>query len=168
MATSTKKAAVAGRLLLENVLGYHLRRAQLRLFSDFAAAMAELPLTPMLLGTMMIVDEHPGINQSDIATILGADRSTLVRLVDQLEELGFVIRRPDPVDLGDMTIGRPLERLELAVGVVGPDLAVALFLLELIGCLAPEVSHLDACDQRKSMVYRTRLAALGPRFADSQ
>jgi hypothetical protein len=31
-----------------------------------------------------------------------------------------------------------------------------------------EVSHLDACDQRKSMVYRTRLAALGPRFADSQ
>jgi hypothetical protein len=31
-----------------------------------------------------------------------------------------------------------------------------------------EVAHLDECDQRQSMVYRTRLAALGRRFADSQ
>jgi len=31
-----------------------------------------------------------------------------------------------------------------------------------------EVAHLDECGQRNSMVYRTRLAALGPRFADSQ
>ena len=59
---------------------------------------AGLPLTPMLLGTMLIVDEHPGTNQTDIATILGADRSTLVRLVDQLEELGLIVRRPDPDD----------------------------------------------------------------------
>lgn len=98
MATSTKNVAVGGRLLLANVLGYHLRRAQLKVFSDFTAAMAGLPLTPMLLGTMMIVDENPGINQSDIATILGADRSTLVRLVDQLEELQLIVRRPDPAD----------------------------------------------------------------------
>lgn len=60
--------------------------------------MDELPLTPMLVGTMMIVDENPGINQSDIATLLGTDRSTMVRLVDQLEELGFIVRRPDPGD----------------------------------------------------------------------
>src|SRR5581483_2239535 len=52
----------------------------------------------MLLGALLIVDEHPGINQSDIAAILGADRSTLVRLVDQLEELGLVVRKPDPAD----------------------------------------------------------------------
>jgi DNA-binding MarR family transcriptional regulator len=98
MATSTKAPAVAQRLRLENVLGYHLRRAQLKVFSDFTAAMEGLPLTPMLLGTLMIVDENPGINQSDIATALGADRSTLVRLVDQLEGLELVVRRPDPAD----------------------------------------------------------------------
>lgn len=94
---STKPAG-AGRLVLQNVLGYHLRRAQLRFFAAFSAAMGELPLTPMLVGTLMIVAENPGINQSDIAVALGTDRSTMVRLVDQLEGLGFVVRRPDPDD----------------------------------------------------------------------
>jgi DNA-binding MarR family transcriptional regulator len=97
MATSTKKRPGTG-LLLDDIVGYHLRRAQLRYFAGFAAVMEGLPLTPMLLGALLIVDEHPGVNQSDIAGILGADRSTLVRLVDQLEAQGLVVRKPDPAD----------------------------------------------------------------------
>lgn len=98
MAISTKNAVATGSLPLDDIVGYHLRRAQLRYFAGFTAVMEGLPLTPMLLGTMLIVEEHPGINQSDIASILGADRSTLVRLVDQLEAQRLVVRRPDPAD----------------------------------------------------------------------
>ena len=36
-----------------------------------------------------------------------------------------------------------LERLELAVRLVGPDVAVALFLLEVVGGVAAEVADLD-------------------------
>lgn len=98
MSTSTKSETPTARLVLDEIIGYHLRRAQLRYFAGFAAAMEGLPLTPMLFGTMLIIDERPGINQSDIATALGADRSTLVRLIDQLEGLGLLVRRPDPED----------------------------------------------------------------------
>ena len=147
MATSTKRSAATGSLALDDIVGYHLRRAQLRYFAGFTAVMEELPLTPMLLGTMLIVDEHPGINQSDIASILGADRSTLVRLVDQLEEQRLVVRRPDPgdrrssvptlTDEGRRVLARALPRVaaseeELAASLSETERATLLALLRRI------------------------------------
>jgi DNA-binding MarR family transcriptional regulator len=77
-------------------LGYHLRRAQLRAFAAFAREVAGL--SPMLFGVLATIEARPGIGQGEIADVLGADRSTMVRLVDQLERRDLVRRESRPDD----------------------------------------------------------------------
>jgi DNA-binding MarR family transcriptional regulator len=78
------------------LLGYHLRRAQLKAFAAFAREVAGL--SPMLFGVLATIEAQPGIGQGEIADALGADRSTMVRLVDQLERRGLVRRESRPDD----------------------------------------------------------------------
>jgi MarR family transcriptional regulator, lower aerobic nicotinate degradation pathway regulator len=83
---------------LDGLLGYLLRRAQLRAFAAFARHLRETALTPALFGVLAMVEVRPGIGQGEIADALGADRSTMVRLMDQLERRGLVRREPHPKD----------------------------------------------------------------------
>ena len=83
---------------LAGLLGYQVRRAQMRAFGSFAQAAGGRGLTPMLYGVLVVLDEQPGASQSEIAEELGADPSTMVRLLDQLEKRGWVKREPSPVD----------------------------------------------------------------------
>jgi DNA-binding MarR family transcriptional regulator len=86
------------RSRLDGLLGYHLRRAQLRAFGAFARHLKETGLTPTLYGVLATIEARPGIGQGEVADALGADRSTMVRLVDQLERRGLVRRDPHPDD----------------------------------------------------------------------
>ena len=83
---------------LDRLLGYHLRRAQVRAFSAFARHLSGTVLTPMLYGVLATIEASGGIGQGEIADALGADRSTMVRLVDQLERRDLVRRRTHPDD----------------------------------------------------------------------
>jgi DNA-binding MarR family transcriptional regulator len=83
---------------LAGLLGYQVRRAQMRAFGSFAQAAGGLGLTPMLYGVLVVLDEQPGASQAEISEVLGADPSTMVRLLDQLEKRGWVKREPSPVD----------------------------------------------------------------------
>jgi DNA-binding MarR family transcriptional regulator len=83
---------------LDEILGYHLRRAQLYAFGSFAQGLASTGLTPMLYGVLATVEAAPGIGQGEIADALGTDRSSMVRLVDQLERRDLVRRAPHPDD----------------------------------------------------------------------
>ncbi len=83
---------------LDGLLGYHLRRAQLRAFAAFARHLKDTRLTPTLFGVLATIEERPGIGQGEVADALGTDRSTMVRLVDQLERRGLVRRDAHPVD----------------------------------------------------------------------
>jgi DNA-binding MarR family transcriptional regulator len=86
------------RSRLDGLLGYHLRRVQLRAFAAFARHLKETRLTPALFGVLATVEARPGIGQGEIAEELGADRSTMVRLVDQLARRGLLRRDPHPGD----------------------------------------------------------------------
>src|SRR3984885_12500361 len=44
------------------------------------------------------LNRHEGINQSGLAEILELEPITVGRIVDRMEEAGWVSRRPDPAD----------------------------------------------------------------------
>lgn len=44
------------------------------------------------------VSKHEGINQATLADLVGVEPITICRMVDRLEALGLVERRPDPND----------------------------------------------------------------------
>ena len=83
---------------LEGLLGYQLRRAQMRAFAAFSDVVGDLALTPMLYGVLATIADRPGAGQRDIAEALGADPSTMVRLVDALEDRGLLRRMTHAVD----------------------------------------------------------------------
>ena len=116
------RAAAAPELgLLDSLLGYHLRRAQVAVFQNFAATVGEAGVTPGQLGVLAVIDVNPGLSQTKLGSALGIDRSTVVAIIDRLEERGLVMRNAAPHDrrshalrLSDLGIAT-LRRLETLV-----------------------------------------------------
>lgn len=88
------------RGLLPELVGYALRRAQFAVFRDFARAMAGLPvpLSPGEFGILVLVERNPDLSQTALARAIGVDRSTLVPILDRLEQHGLVMRKAAPSD----------------------------------------------------------------------
>ncbi len=77
---------------LDQLLGYALRHAQVRVFQDFEAEMKELGLTPGQLGALFLIEANRGLSQSELGAALGIDRSSVVPLIDRLQKRGWVRR----------------------------------------------------------------------------
>ena len=77
---------------LDEAVGYHLRRAQIAVFEDFARRFAPLGLTPAQFSTLLAIRQNPGRRQSDIAAALGVQRPNFVALLDSLERRGLAER----------------------------------------------------------------------------
>lgn len=85
--------------LLPQVLGYHLRRTQVAIFRHFARSVgARSDITPGLLGMLQVIAANPGLAQSRLAEAMEVDRSTIVKVVDQLEARGLIVREPSTSD----------------------------------------------------------------------
>jgi DNA-binding MarR family transcriptional regulator len=70
---------------LSEMLGYPLKRAQLKIFEDFLRCMAPLQLTPAQFSVLMLLERNPGRNQTEIASTLGILRPNFVAMLDGLE-----------------------------------------------------------------------------------
>jgi DNA-binding MarR family transcriptional regulator len=77
---------------MSNYVGYAIRRAQLRAYDSFYAALRDLETTPARFTLMLLIRENPGIRSVDLAGKLGVARSGMVRLVDDLESRELVVR----------------------------------------------------------------------------
>ena len=84
--------------LLDGLVGYHLRRAQVALYKHFAATAGASGVTPGQFGVLAIIDANPGLSQARLGGALGIDRSTLVGVLDGLERRGLVVRAAAPGD----------------------------------------------------------------------
>jgi DNA-binding MarR family transcriptional regulator len=77
---------------LTDLLGYSLKRAQLRIFDDFLRCVAPLKLTPAQFSVLLLLERNPGRNQTEIAATLGILRPNFVALLDALEGRGLCTR----------------------------------------------------------------------------
>lgn len=84
--------------ILPQLVGYQLRLAQIAMFRDFAETFGELDVSPGVMGVLLVVDETPGVIQSELARAVHLDRSTVVSLLDNLERRQLVERCPSPTD----------------------------------------------------------------------
>lgn len=97
-ARARKEPAEAGDIAslqlgeLSELLGYCLKRAQLRIFEDFLRCVAPLQLTPAQFSVLLLLEKNPGRNQSEIASTLGILRPNFVAMLDGLEERDLCAR----------------------------------------------------------------------------
>ena len=76
---------------LAGLLGYRLRLAQQAVFRDYASSVGEV--SPGRVGILLLVEANPGVTQSRLARAVHLDRSTMVGVIDKLEERGLIERR---------------------------------------------------------------------------
>jgi DNA-binding MarR family transcriptional regulator len=84
--------------LLDNLIGYRLRRAQLAVFQDFIIAMKPFELRPAQFSVLAIIAANPGLKQSRVSEALGINRANFVALLDELEQRKLARRAPAPGD----------------------------------------------------------------------
>jgi DNA-binding MarR family transcriptional regulator len=87
-----------------------------------AEQLGSVGLTPALFALLNVIGAREGAIQQELGSALGIDRSTMVSLIDQLEEAGAAKRRPSATDRRAREIvitpkGRRL--LERARGLIG-------------------------------------------------
>ena len=95
-AESPKPRLDAGRA--EAGIGYKLRMAQILAFRAFEEQLTGFGRAPRYLGLLSVILEHPGQTQSRIAEAVALRRSSLVKILDQLEEDGLLTRKASPND----------------------------------------------------------------------
>ncbi len=83
---------------LTRFIGYALRRAQMRLYEDFFRSVKGSGISPALFSALLLVERNPGLQQGRLGQALGVARSGAMTMVDRLERLGLVERRPAPHD----------------------------------------------------------------------
>src|ERR1700716_119689 len=77
---------------LSELLGYSLKRAQLKVFEDFLRCVAPLRLSPAQFSVLLLLDKNPGRNQTEIANTLGILRPNFVAMLDGLESRDLCTR----------------------------------------------------------------------------
>ena len=77
---------------LSELLGYSLKRAQLKVFEDFLRCVAPLQLTPAQFSVLLLLDKNPGRNQTEIANTLGILSPNFVAMLDGLQSRDLCTR----------------------------------------------------------------------------
>lgn len=79
---------------LESSVGYLLRRAQLELSRQFMHTVGTRNgIRPGAFGALVLASANPGIDQMQIATMLGLDKANVASLIRDLVRGGWLARR---------------------------------------------------------------------------
>ena len=92
--TDNRKSLDIG--VLNEHLGYFIRRLQVWVFQDFIRTLAPIDIRPAQYSVLVVIAANPGLSQSDLADRLGIERARLVRVLDKLEKRGLTQRLASP------------------------------------------------------------------------
>lgn len=84
--------------VLDNSIGYLLRRAQIKVFQEFNHFFDALDMKPAQFSALEVIHHNPGLRQSALANALNIQRTNMVGMLDILQERGLVDRKPSPND----------------------------------------------------------------------
>lgn len=84
--------------MMEDAVGYRLRRAQLSVFQHFNETFAAKGLRPTDFAVLLLLSRNQGLKQSEVAEALGIQRANFVAIVDGLENKGLIERRKSETD----------------------------------------------------------------------
>ena len=83
---------------LPTYVGYQVRRAQAKIFSEFETTLKDFDFTPGSFGVLALIRANPGITQVTLAGAFGVDKSTMSPVIFRLEKRGLVRREVLPSD----------------------------------------------------------------------
>ncbi|AKF51274.1 MarR family transcriptional regulator [Pseudomonas syringae pv. aptata] len=88
---------------LDDLIGYAMRRAQLKLFQNLIGRLSTHDLRPAQFSALAIIEQNPGLMQADLAKALAIEPPQVVPLLNKLEERALAVRvrcKPDKRSYG--------------------------------------------------------------------
>jgi DNA-binding MarR family transcriptional regulator len=79
--------------LLDGLIGYRIRLAQIAAYKDFEGVTRDFGQAPRYFGLLALIEANPGLPQGKLADAIHLVRSSLVPIIDKLESDGIVERR---------------------------------------------------------------------------
>ena len=137
------------------VLGYLLKHAHLALEQSTDAVLAPFGITSRDLGALRVIAGGEAKSQQEVAGILGVDRTSMVALLDALEQAGIVARRPSEQDRRRNVIELTKAGKKIVVQAEQASLAVERDFVAVLG------------DEGANDLRRTLAALVGSRLRDS-
>jgi DNA-binding MarR family transcriptional regulator len=84
--------------VLNERLGYFVRRVQVWIFQDFIGRLAAMDISPAQFSVLVVANANAGLSQAELADTLGIERARLVRLLHRLEQRDLIQRLPSSAD----------------------------------------------------------------------
>lgn len=84
--------------VLNDRLGYFVRRMQVWVFQDFIRRLASIDIRPAQFSVLAVIGANAGLSQMELARTLGIERARLVRMLHRLERRGLTQRLPSSTD----------------------------------------------------------------------
>ena len=84
--------------VLDEHLGYFVRRLQVWIFQDFIRRLSRIDISPAQFSVLVVIGANAGLSQAELAATLGIERARLVRLLHRLERRGLTQRLPSSAD----------------------------------------------------------------------
>jgi DNA-binding MarR family transcriptional regulator len=84
--------------VLNDILGFRLRRIQNHLSREFQERVRENDIKPGLFSALALIAGNPGLSQISLSREVGFEKGTVVALVDDLERRGWAERRRSTAD----------------------------------------------------------------------
>jgi DNA-binding MarR family transcriptional regulator len=100
---NTTPVVTSESLRLENLLGYALRRAQWDVSQHLRHQLNTFDLRPAQFSALLLIEQNPGLMQSDLAGLLTIEPPQMVIMLNKLEKLGVAVRvrcKPDKRSYG--------------------------------------------------------------------
>ena len=88
---------------LDELIGYAMRRAQLKLFQNLIGRLSDHDLRPAQFSALAIIEQNPGLMQADLARALAIEPPQVVPLLNKLESRALAVRvrcKPDKRSYG--------------------------------------------------------------------
>ena len=95
---SAHQQAADSDIVLDELIGYALRRAQIQVFQHLVEQLNEFDLRPAQFSALAIIDQNPGPTQTDLARSLAIDPPQVVPMLNKLEALGLALRVRSKLD----------------------------------------------------------------------
>ena len=83
---------------LNDYVGYALRRAQMAATTRYLEAMADVDLRPTQFSVLILINENPGIRQTEVCAALGLQKANFVPLLNELQRRGLAVRKAGTPD----------------------------------------------------------------------
>ncbi|MFV1942159.1 MULTISPECIES: MarR family winged helix-turn-helix transcriptional regulator [Pseudomonas] len=77
---------------LDEVIGYALRRAQLKVFQHLINELEAYDLRPAQFTALTLIEQNPGLMQAELARALAIEPPQMVIMLNKLEALGLALR----------------------------------------------------------------------------